>query len=167
MSFYKNTENKLLLTNSYIDHYKRDFNNICKKGKKTVTLNDIRKYLRKNGIEMTVEEISTKMYNQNEANINKEIDINEFLHIMSQINNDSEPEEENEDEEEDIINAFKFFDKRNSGKINKNELRYILTKIGNNSMSDKKCDDLFLHSELKDDNEDIDYKKLVKYWNNK
>ena len=60
----------------------------------------------------------------------KEINYEEFLTIINQKDKDV-------DEEEEVLKAFKVFDKEGNGLININELKDIMLNIGNNWSEDE------------------------------
>lgn len=76
-----------------------------------------------------------------------------------------EEEDEFEDSPETIVEAFKFFDKNNSGKISLDELKVILGQLGR-KLEDKVVEEILTESGIQN-NEMVDYKKLVKFWADK
>ena len=61
---------------------------------------------------------------------------------------------------EDIINAFKVFDK--NGKINKEELKYIMTILGD-KLSEEEAEKLLSHFKI--ENGEIDYNEFLTKYN--
>ena len=80
------------------------------------------------------------------------IDFNSFLTIMA--NRDKYI-----DREEDLLDAFRVFDKENTGKISAKELRYVLMSSGDD-LNENEIEDM-IH-ETSTDNDNIDYYKFVK-----
>ena len=77
-----------------------------------------------------------------------------------------EKNEENYDKKE-IINAFKYFDKKNNGKIYISELKFSLTHFGN-KMSDDEFNNIFKKANVDiEQNSDFDYMKVIDFFNNK
>jgi len=67
----------------------------------------------------------------------------------------------------EIIKAFKYFDKINNGKIDISDLKFSLTHFG-----DKMTEDEFYKILIKanidiEKNTNLDYMKLIKFFNNK
>ena len=73
-----------------------------------------------------IKEIIGKLDLENKTEINYE----EFLSIINQKDKDV-------DEEEEVLKAFKVFDKEGNGLININELKDIMLNIGNNWSEDE------------------------------
>lgn len=162
------TTKKLDVPEEELENYRAAFMNITKKGHDTITAKDIYKYMKGLGSPITMKEIQERV-KQMDTSGDGEIDFDEFTHILQQIVIEEREriiEKEPEDNEDEIIKAFKFFDKENTGKISKQEFRYIITKIGANTFSDSECDIMFKESEF-DDNEDFDYREFVKFWREK
>ena len=99
-----------------------------------------------------------------------EISFYEFMNLM--INKFEKPESESNsentkpnDDDEEIIKAFEVFDVDKSGTLNKIELRYILTSIGD-KFTDAEVDDIFRQADL-DGSGEIDYREFIKFWKTK
>ena len=67
----------------------------------------------------------------------------------------------------EVINAFKYFDKKNNGKIELNDLKYVLTHIGN-KMTEDEFDKIFKKAnvDITNQNTDLDYMKIINFFNN-
>ena len=66
----------------------------------------------------------------------------------------------------EVINAFKYFDRKNNGKIEPNDLKYVLTHIGN-KMSEDEFDKIFKKANVDfNQNIDLDYMKIINFFNN-
>ena len=63
---------------------------------------------------------------------------------------------------EETLEAFKIFDKDGKGNLDEPGLKHILTQLGE-KFTDAEADEVLkeIDSEVKKDNGDIDYKKLV------
>ena len=97
----------------------------------------------------------------NEIN-NNLIDFNTFIIIYSKIKEKNE-----KNKEKDLIEAFKIFDKENNGKINAQELKYVMMTSGEdfneNYIKDLINECLIEKNNNNDNTNDfIDYKKFVK-----
>lgn len=67
---------------------------------------------------------------------------------------------ENYDKEEEVLNAFKVFDKEESGFINVSELRLIMTNLGD-KLTDDEVDQMIRKSDLDGDGQ-INYEEFVR-----
>ena len=74
--------------------------------------------------------------------------------------------EKQPDEEDEIIRAFKTFDKEKSGKISIEEFKYIMTQLGD-VFNPTEWNLLMTESELDEDDQEIDYREFVKFWRSK
>ena len=70
----------------------------------------------------------------------KEINYDEFLTIINQ-------REKDIDEEEEVLKAFKVFDKEGNGLININELKDIMLSMGNN-WSENEINEMFAEADI-------------------
>ena len=70
----------------------------------------------------------------------KEINYDEFLTIINQ-------REKDVDEEEEVLKAFKVFDKEGNGLININELKDIMLSMGNN-WSENEINEMFAEADI-------------------
>lgn len=75
-------------------------------------------------INVSDEELS-EIIQEIELEVNGEINFENFLSIVKRRENDIDTEEE-------LLNAFKVFDKEGNGLINLNELKHIMLKVCNN-----------------------------------
>ena len=69
----------------------------------------------------------------------------------------------------EVINAFKYFDRKNNGKIDINDLKYSLTHFGNKMTEDEISNILNkvnVDSNPKDNN-DLDYIQIINFFNDK
>lgn len=86
------------------------------------------------------------------------IEFKEFLELYSRNMKDPETEEE-------LIEAFRIFDRDGNGQISVEELKHILTTMGE-KMSDKDVIEILKEADL-DGDQFISYKEFVKIMNNK
>ena len=83
----------------------------------------------------------------------KQINYEEFLSLINQGDKDI-------DEEEEVLNAFKVFDKDGNGLININELKNIMLNIGNN-WSENEINELLRDADIDMDGY-INYEEFVR-----
>ena len=81
------------------------------------------------------------------------IDFSEFVRMMSKKMKDTESEEE-------IIDAFKVFDKSGDGLISAVELRHVLTNLGE-KLSEEEVDEMLQEANIDSDG-NINYNDFVK-----
>ena len=100
----------------------------------------------------TNEEIKEMM---EEADLNKDgkIDFEEFLSLMTR----NSPETQTEDE---VINAFRVFDKEGNGLISSAELKHIMMTIGD-KMTEEEADEMVNEADIDEDGM-INYEEFVR-----
>ena len=84
---------------------------------------------------------------------NGEITFLEFLGLLARRMKEADPEDE-------LLEAFKVFDRDGNGKISAHELRYVLLKSGEN-FTEQDIEDL-IHEADVDGDGSIDYQEFVK-----
>ena len=117
------------LPKNKIDEYKKIFNLHSKDQDGSVNTSELANIFKSINIDASDEEIKEiigKLDLENKTEINYE----EFLSIINQKDKDV-------DEEEEVLKAFKVFDKDGNGLININELKDIMLNIGNNWSEDE------------------------------
>ena len=100
----------------------------------------------------TEEEIDEMM---NEVDLNKDgkIDFDEFMILMSKSSPDTQTEEE-------VINAFRVFDKEGNGLISSVELKHIMMSIGD-KMTEEEADEMVNEADIDEDGM-INYEEFVR-----
>lgn len=93
------------------------------------------------------------MINEVDSNGNGSIDFPEFLTMMARKMEDA-------DSEEEILQAFKVFDKDGNGFISAAELRHILTNLGE-VLTDEDVDGMIREADIDGDGQ-INYKEFVR-----
>ena len=91
----------------------------------------------------------------------KENKIENKIENIEQNNNDFDF---NENDENMILKAFQHFDVDNSGKINVEEIKHVLTFLGD-IMSEEEVNKFFKSVEI-DKNGYLDYREFVHFWMN-
>ena len=135
-----------------IIHYRNAFNMFDKKKDGVITLKELSNVLRSLNLDPTEEEIK-EMIDEVDLDGNGEIDFEEFVTLMNRRSKETDIEEE-------VLNAFKVFDKEGNGLISNTELRHILTEL-EDGFTEEEIDDLLLES---DDDGDgfISYAEFIK-----
>ena len=110
------------LTEEQIAEFKEAFSLFDKDGDGTITTKELGTVMRSLGQNPTEAELQD-MINEVDADGNGTIDFPEFLTMMARKMKDT-------DSEEEILEAFKAFDKSGSGYISAAELRHIMTNLG-------------------------------------
>ena len=88
-------------------------------------------------------------------------EINKIENIDEQIKNEFDF---NENDENIILKAFQHFDVDNSGKINVEEIKHVLTFLGD-IMSEDEVNNFFKSVEI-DKNGYLDYREFIHFWMN-
>ena len=100
----------------------------------------------------TNEEIKEMM---EEADLNKDgkIDFEEFLNLMTRNSQETQTEDE-------VINAFRVFDKEGNGLISSAELKHIMMTIGD-KMTEEEADEMVNEADIDEDGM-INYEEFVR-----
>ncbi len=117
-----------------------------KENKGRIHFKSIHKYLQSVGIVIEKKEIKNELQNKGYQE-KEEYTFDELYNTFSSINTISN---------EDILNAFQVFDK--NGKINKEELKYIMTNLGD-KISEEEAEQIL--SNFKIENGEIDYMEFL------
>ena len=139
------------LTEMEIALYKEAFQIFDKHSEGYISTKELGTILSSLGFNISDEDLNEiiNIYEQN----NNMIDFISFLEIISK-------KKENIYKEEDLIDAFRIFDKEGNGKISSNELRYVMMSSGED-FNENYIKELINESSIEHD-EFIDYQKFVK-----
>ena len=141
------------LTEMEIALYKEAFQIFDKHSEGYISSNELGTIMSSLGFNISDEDLNeiTNIYD-NEQN-NNMIDFISFLEIISK-------KKENIYKEEDLIDAFRIFDKEGNGKISSKELLYVMMSSGED-LNENYIKELINESSMEHD-EFIDYQKFVK-----
>ena len=141
------------LTEMEIALYKEAFQIFDKHSEGYISSNELGTIMSSLGFNISDEDLNeiTNIYD-NEQN-NNMIDFISFLEIISK-------KKENIYKEEDLIDAFRIFDKEGNGKISSKELLYVMMSSGED-LNENYIKELINESSIEHD-EFIDYQKFVK-----
>ena len=140
------------LPKNKIDEYKKIFNSHSKDQDWSVNTSELANIFKSINIDASDEEIKEiidKLDLENKTEINYE----EFLSIINQKDKDV-------DEEEEVLKAFKVFDKEGNGLININELKHIMLTVGKN-LSEPEINDMLKEADIDGDGY-INYEEFVR-----
>jgi calmodulin len=112
------------------------------------------------GTEMTKEELKEMISGLDEEN-EGELDFDGFVTFIKRTENMGKTQ----DDSEDIINAFKAFDRDGSGYLSLDEFRHILTNLGD-KFTNEEVNEIFKEADLDGDGK-LEYVEFVNYWNSK
>ena len=121
-----------------------------KENKGLIPIQVLQNYLQSVGIVIERKEIKNKL-DENGQKDKDEFTFEELYNLFSSLDSITN---------EDIINAFKVFDK--NGKINKEELKYIMTNLGD-KLSEEEAEKLLSHFKI--ENGEIDYNEFLTKYN--
>ena len=140
------------ITEQQYREYREAFDNFDKGHNGYISIKDLRfimKSLNQNPSEAELRQILAEV----DLDGSGTIDFNEFCILMQQRSKESEPEEE-------IIAAFRVFDKDGNGTLGTKELRHIMTSIGD-KLTDEEVDQMIDEADIDGDGV-INYEEFVR-----
>ncbi|KAH6973101.1 calmodulin-like protein [Ilyonectria sp. MPI-CAGE-AT-0026] len=134
-----------------IAEFRQAFSLFDSNGDGQVTAKDIGTVMRSLGQNLSDAELQD-MVNEIDVDKNGTIDFSEFLAIMSKKRNIN-------DIQEDLLDAFKVFDKDGSGTISRDEIRQVMLSLGER-LTEEEINEMLKVAD-KDGNGTIDYNEFV------
>ena len=134
------------------EEYKKVFESYSKGQEGNVNKQELANIFKAINIDASDEEIK-EIIKKMDLEDKKEINYDEFLTIINQ-------REKDVDEEEEVLKAFKVFDKEGNGLININELKDIMLSMGNN-WSENEINEMFAEADIDMDGY-INYEEFVR-----
>lgn len=147
-------QKKLDVPQEKLDEYKEAFDMFDKDHSGTISVDEIAKIMKNFGNPLSKDEIR-EMIKDIDTSGDGELDFDEFVTLMQR-------QEVVEDDDDEVLRAFKSFDKDQNGYITNNEFRYILTKLGER-FTDQEVDTLFRECDLNDDGR-LNYEEFIEFW---
>ena len=123
-----------LLTPEQIEEYREAFNLFDKDSNGSISASELTTVMKSLGLSPSETEIADLM-NEVDQDGNHEIDFEEFLTLMVR-------QSDSRDSVQEIIEAFKVFDKNGDGYISLSELKQVFNSIGEN-LSDEEMEAMF------------------------
>ena len=139
-----------------INEYKEAFDMFDKNKKGTISANDITKIMKNFGYPISRKEVKS-MVAEMDTSGNGELDFEEFVTFMQK-----QTQYIDESDEDQVLKAFKSFDKDHDGKITNYEFKYLLTQMGD-KFSEEEVDQLFKECNL-DINGTLVYQDFINFW---
>jgi calmodulin len=118
----------------------------------SITTRELGDVMRALGANPTQAELQ-EMVNEVDSNDSGKIEFKEFLDLFARKLKDP-------DSEEDLIEAFKMFDKDNNGFISAAELRHVMTTLGE-KLTEEEADEMIREADMNGDGQ-INYQEFVK-----
>jgi calmodulin len=140
------------LTEEQIAEFKEAFSLFDKDGNGTITTKELGTVMRSLGQNPTEAELMD-MIQEIDTSGSGTVEFPEFLTMMARKMKDV-------DSEEEIIEAFKVFDKDGNGFISAAELRHIMTNLGE-KLTDEEVDEMIREADIDGDGQ-INYEEFVK-----
>merc|ERR1712088_24523 len=130
------------LTDEQTAEFREAFALFDKDGDGTISTKELGTVMNSLGQKPTPQELEN-MIKEVDIDGNGEIDFDEFLAMMAKKLKET-------DLEEDIREAFRVFDNKNSGTISTQELRHIMSNLGE-KLKDHEIDEMILHADTNGD----------------
>jgi calmodulin len=140
------------LTEEQIAEFKEAFSLFDKDGEGTITTKEVGSVMRSLGQNPTEAEVQD-VINEVDADGTGTIELPEFLSWMAHKMKDTDAEEE-------LIEAFKLFDRDGNGFISAAELRHVMTNLGDN-LTDEEIDEMIREADVDGDGQ-ISFDEFVK-----
>jgi calmodulin len=118
----------------------------------TITAKELANVMRSLNQEPTEQELND-MINEVDIDGNGRIDFEEFVALMNRRSKETDTEEE-------VINAFRVFDKDANGLISSTELRHIMTTLGD-KLTEEEVDEMIREADIDGDGY-INYEEFVR-----
>ena len=139
-------------TQEEMDELERAFSEFDKDGNGAITVKELGEVMEELGLEPTDIELRD-MVNEVDHDGNGTIEFLEFVEIMAMKIKDHEVEHE-------LKEAFRVFDEDGNGYISAEDLRHVMTHVGE-TMTDEEVDDMILVADTEEDGQ-INYEEFVK-----
>jgi calmodulin len=151
----------LTVPEEQLDRYREAFKMFDTEGVGHISVDQIRKALKKFGQDFTRSEVED-MIRDLDQDGSGTLTFEEFVTLMTK---STVEEVEVISLEDDIIRAFRTFDRDDDGKISMDEFRFILCRLGER-MPEDEVDNIFREADLNHDGI-LDYEEFVAYWRSK
>lgn len=132
---------------------KEIFDLFDKNGDQTISSSELENLLRALGAKPTKDEIDG-MIKEVDNDGSGKIDYNEFLVFYSRKMNEPETEE-------DLIEAFRIFDRDGNGQITREELRHVMTTLGE-KLTEEEADEMIRQADINQDGK-INIEEFIKF----
>lgn len=144
--------NNINLSQEALNEYKDAFSLFDKDGDGYISNNELGSVLRSLGQCPTQAEVQD-MINEVDCDGNGLIDFDEFVNLMQN-------KLSNEDKEQELVEAFKVFDKNGDGFISLQELKFTLTTIGE-KLTEDECNQMMAEADMDNDGR-INFNEFVR-----
>ncbi|XP_011413059.3 calmodulin-like [Crassostrea angulata] len=145
------------LTEDKIEEYREAFRLFDKDGNGSITTDELITILKNLGQNPTDAEIS-EIVGEVDADGNGNIDFPEFLLLMSK-------REKDEETDDDLLEAFRVFDRDGDGHISTTELRMVMLNLGE-KMSEEEVEHMIEEADEDGDGQ-VNYEEFVKMMTNR
>eukprot|EP00298_Acanthocystis_sp_HF-20_P016902 c21621_g3_i2.p1 GENE.c21621_g3_i2~~c21621_g3_i2.p1 ORF type:complete len:167 (-),score=68.94 c21621_g3_i2:20-469(-) len=140
------------LTEAEISEFKEAFSLFDKDGSSTISTKDLGTVMRSLGASPTEAEVQ-EMIKKVDTDGSGKVEFTDFLGLMAQ-------KLKEKDSEEDVVNAFRVFDKEGNGLVSAAELRHVLTNLGE-KLTEEEVDTMLKEADIDADG-NINYEQFTK-----
>lgn len=150
-------EKKLAIPEEKLLEYREAFDRFDRDKSGTVSVEEIQKTLKSYGQDLTVGEVRN-MISDLDVDGSGTLDFDEFTTFIQRTT-------EEISEEDEVIRAFRTFDRDNNGWLSCAEFKHILTNLGDR-FTDEEVNEIFKEADLNHDGR-LDYEEFVAFWREK
>lgn len=133
------------LSQAQLQEYQEAFQLFDKDDSGKISVGELREVLKSLGQNPTEQELKN-MIQEVDQNNDDEIDLDEFIHMMTK-------QMANVTAREELLEAFRVFDRDGNGTISADELRQVMEDLGDSSLTKEQIEDMIKEADIDGDGE--------------